>query len=276
MRPRSRCSLAVASLFVSATALHAQADAPAGDDGKTPYNDSFTSGDVTPPPEGEPDTSEIDAVKPDQNPDDNGLNDPSSDYTADKFRIGVTSALEIPHIINVGIDSLIYQKFGVGLNYGSVTRNLSGIDVAIKHADLRFRYFPWGGSFFAGLGVGQHTLSGEKNKDITITSAAGTSLKAPTSIKLTAKANYVMPHIGWFAVWDPGFTVGLDLGWMVPSGVKTSAETSVNNTPNAADEATVRSSAEFAKSQKDLDDSVEAYAKKSQPFVTMMRVGWMF
>lgn len=256
--------------FIAPYAAFAQDEAPADDspsaESATPYSESFTSGEVTPAPPPELD----DDARPEKDPDHDPLNDPSTDTMPENFRIGVTGALEFPHIVNFGLETLMYQKYGFSIDRGAVSRNINGIDVSIVHTDLRFRYHPWGGSFFGGIALGQHTLTGEKSRDITY---SGATVK--TNVKITAKSNYVTPHIGWFTIWEPGFTMGLDLGWLFPVSPKTTVDDTYSGLP-AGTEETFRNTAEYTKLKSDVDDSVQAYSKKSLPFVTMIRMGWMF
>lgn len=235
----------------------------------TPYSESFSSGEPIPAP------PVSDEPTPEKNPDADPLNDASNDALPDNFRIGVTGALEIPHIVNFGIDALMMQKYGLAINRGSVSRNINGIDVSVVHTDLRFRYHPWGGSFFGGIALGQHILTGDKSRDNVSVTYNGTTVKANANIKIVAKSSYAAPHIGWFAIWEPGFTMGLDLGWLFPFQTKVTTDDTYSGLPAGAED-TIRNTPEYAKLKSDLTDSVEAYAKRSWPFMTMIRMGWMF
>lgn len=265
-------AVCAACAFFSSNPVLAQAqDEPStGDDGTTPYTESFTTGDVapTPPPEGEPDTTGIE-VNPELSPEED-----FGDGMSEKFMFGFTGALEFPHVINVGFDTLTQKKYGVSLNYGNITRNVGGVDVGMRHADVRFRYHPWEGSFFGGIALGQHMLTGEKTKDVKL-SYAGSDHLVPTKVKVKAQANYVAPHIGWFAVWDPGFTIGMDIGWLVPMNATSSVDVSASNLPAGAQQE-LEKDAEYTKAKADVEDAAEGGAKKSLPFISMIRVGWMF
>jgi hypothetical protein len=245
------------------------------DDGTTPYSDSFTTGDVvpTPPPEGEPDTSGIDS-NPELNPDPDKMFDDEDSLKERPFIFGFTGALAVPHIINTGFETLTYKKYGASLNYGNISRNINGVDVGLKHYDVRLRYHPWSSSFFAGVALGKHMITGQKSKDINVT-YNGTKSNVPTKLKVTASANYIAPHIGWFVVWEPGFTMGLDLGWMIPSGATSKAEATFANLPDGAESA-IRATPEFTSATSDVEKASDDYVKKSIPFISMIRIGWMF
>ena len=272
MRCLPLLSLAIVTLAVPRITLaqdDASSDSAPTSESATPYSESFSSGEVTPAPPPEAEDS-----NPEKNPDEDPLNDPSNDSMPENFRIGVTGALEFPHVINYALDSLMFQKYGLSINRGSLSRNVNGIEVSMVHTDVRFRYHPWGGSFFGGIALGQHIITGEKSRDIT-TTYNGASKSVNATVKVTAKSNYVTPHIGWFTIWEPGFTMGLDLGWLFPVSPKTAIDDSYTGLP-AGGEETFRATPEYAKLKSDIDDTVQSYAKKSLPFVTMIRIGWMF
>ena len=239
------------------------------------YDESFQTGDIPKPstPEMDPEASGGDQeLNPDQRPENSAFNQTITDFNTGDFLVGATAAFNFPHVVNFGVETLMFQKFGVSLNYGNVTRNINNVDVAMKHTDVRFRWFPWQGSFFAGLALGQHQVSGELNRDI----------KEPTSKmtvsshgKLNASANYVIPHFGWFSVWDGGLTMGCDFGYLVPNDPKSTFSATFANPPEGTDGA-LRETNEFKKMKKDLEDSAKSYASKRLPFATFLRLGWMF
>ncbi|MCX6116687.1 MAG: hypothetical protein NT027_04040 [Proteobacteria bacterium] len=282
MRVKTSSISKIALLLVVSSKLYGQtADSvplmDADEGTKDSHFDSFSVGDVvpTPPPEGEPDTSEIDSRSPDEITEAKMLEFEALNQEPQRpFLIGLSGAIAFPHILNFGLESLFNRSFGVSANMGSVSRNIDGIDVGMKHYDLRFRYHPGQGSFFVGLGFGQHTLIGEKNRDIVI-SHNSANVTVPTKLKLTAKSNYVTPHVGWFAVWDAGFSIGLDVGALVPISPSSKAEASFSNLPAGAED-TINNDADYKKLLSEVEDSAQTYTKKTIPFLTMMRLGWMF
>jgi hypothetical protein len=239
------------------------------------YDESFQTGDIPKPkePELDPDLASEEELNPDKSPDKNPLNDPARDYTPPAFRVGATAGLYLPHVFGFGLDSLIGQHFGVGVNYGKTTRSINSVDVGIKHTDVRLRWFPWGSSFFTGVALGTHELTGELNRSVQDpTSKQTVSVRG----KLTASARYAAPHIGWFSVWDSGFTMGCDFGWLVPSGVSTSFTSSFGSLPSGVTAETLEATNEYKEMKKDLEDSAKKYASTPVPFATLIRIGWMF
>jgi hypothetical protein len=259
--------------FCQVTMAH-ETETPSADPMPKGYDESFHTGDIPKPntPELNPDMVNEDELNPDQNPDKNPLSDPGRDRVPEDFMIGATAALTFPHLLNLGLDTLIYHRFGVSLNYGNVTKSINSIDVAMKHTDVRLRWFPWESSFFVGAAVGQHQLSGEADRQV---SEPTTKQKYATHGKLVAKANYIAPHFGWFSVWDSGFTLGCDFGYLVPSSPKATFTSSFANAP-AGSEDTLKDTAEYKKMKSDLEDSAKSYAGKKLPFASFLRIGWMF
>ncbi len=274
---KSRLHAAVFSagiLSVCQIAAAQDAEAPATDPMPKGYDESFQTGDIPKPsaPELNPDITSEDELNPDKNPDRNPQSDPGRDRVPENFMIGGTAALEFPHLLNMGLESLFYHRFGVSLNYGNVTKSINNIDVAMKHTDVRLRWFPWESAFFVGAAVGQHQMSGEVNRQV---SEQTTKQKYATHGKLVATANYIAPHFGWFSVWDSGFTLGCDFGYLVPLSPKATFTSSFANAPAGSDE-TLKDTAEYKKMKSDLDGSAKSYASKKLPFSTLLRIGWMF
>lgn len=237
------------------------------------FDESFKSGDLPKPisPELDPDLVDEEG-NPEKKTTEAALNDFQQEQTPSSFLFGFTAGLTFPHVINLGVDTLFHKKYSVSINYGNVTRSLDNVDVALRHTDVRFRWFPWQTSFFTGLGVGQHRLVGELDR---VVKEPTTKSSISTHGKLTTTANYVLPHFGWFAVWDSGFTAGFDLGYLVPFGAKSSFKSSFTNAPAGTDEA-LKETAEYKKLKKDLETNAKKYASKSIPFATFLRFGWMF
>jgi hypothetical protein len=239
------------------------------------YDDSFQTGDIPKPkePELDPDLASENELNPDKSPDKNPDNDPSRDYAPPSFQVGATAGVNLPHMIGLGLDTMIGQQFGFAVNYGNATRTINSVDVGIRHTDVRFRWFPWSGSFFTGVAFGTHQLSGELNRSVQDTA---TKQMVAVHGKLTASARYFAPHIGWFSIWDSGFTLGCDFGWLVPSGVKSTFKSNFENLPSGVSEETLKATDEYKVMQKDLEDTAKKYASKPLPFLTLIRIGWMF
>lgn len=241
------------------------------------YDDSFQTGDIPKPttPEMDPENVTDDELNPDQVPDRNPMNDPELDREPRDFRVGATASLALPHMLNFALESLIGSNMSVALNYGNVTRSLSNVDVSLKHQDIRFRWFPYSSSFFVGIGLGQHQLTGELDRNITIKGPDNKDIAVAARGKLSASAKYAVPHVGWFSVWESGFVVGFDVGYLFPTDTKSSFSHTFKNPP-AGSEGTLVETPEFKKLKNDLEDSAKKHASRPAPFTSLLRLGWMF
>lgn len=248
--------------------------APAADPLPKGYDESFHTGDIPKPtsPEMDPDNLGEEEINPDQLPEMNPMNDPSLDNEPRDYRLGLSAALTLPHMLNFAIESMIKRNFSVSLNYGNVTRSLSNVDVSLKHQDIRFRWFPYESAFFVGLGVGQHQLIGEMDRSIKLT--AESPVVVATG-KLNASATYAVPHVGWFSVWESGFVVGFDIGYLLPSKSESKFSHSFSGA-SPGTEATLTESGDFKKLKSDLEDAAKKHASQPTPFTSLLRIGWMF
>jgi hypothetical protein len=250
------------------------ATTPPPDEAPQGYDKSITTGDIPKPssPELDPDLNHEEEFNPDHEPDQDPRNSPSKDAVPENFLVGATFALTVPHLLNLGLESVLYHNFGISLNYGNITESIRNVDLNVKHADILFRWFPLKSSFFAGIALGQHTVKGELSRVATLSS---TKQLVPISGKIVASANYIIPQIGWFAMWDGGFTLGADIGYLLPSTPTSKFTASIANAP-AGTEAEIKSSQEYADMKDDLETSAKSFIAKPVPMVTLLRFGWMF
>ncbi len=238
------------------------------------YDESFQTGDIPKPtaPDLDPDNLGEEGLNPDQLPEMNPMNDPALDNEPRTYRLGLSASLSLPHMLNFALESMIGSNFSVSVNYGNVTRSLNNVDVSLKHQDIRLRWFPYSSSFFVGLGLGQHQLTGELDRTIK-TSAESQAVSAHG--KLNASATYAVPHVGWFSIWDSGFVVGFDVGYLFPANSKSTFSHTFKDAP-AGTETALTESADFKKLKSDLEDSAKKHASRPTPFTSLLRLGWMF
>jgi hypothetical protein len=238
------------------------------------YDESFQTGDIPKPtaPDLDPDNLGEEGLNPDQLPEMNPMNNPALDSEPRAYRLGLSASLSLPHMLNFALESMIGRNFSVSVNYGNVTRSLNNVDVSLKHQDIRLRWFPYSSSFFVGLGLGQHQLTGELDRTIKTTAQ---SQAVSAHGKLNASATYAVPHVGWFSIWDSGFVVGFDVGYLFPGNTKSTFSHTFKDAP-AGTETTLTESADFKKLKSDLEDSAKKHASRPTPFTSLLRLGWMF
>lgn len=142
---------------------------------------------------------------------------------------------------------------------GHTQGTVQGYDVDISNVELQFRYHPWMTSFFMGLATGNHVVKVSKSQVF-----MGQTVNGEAKIN----AGYVTPQFGWIKTWDSGFTLGLELGWLVPTS------NSTDFTSNAP--ASVQSTSDYQQFESDVKDQGDQLGKSGVPYVTVVRLGWVF
>lgn len=191
-----------------------------------------------------------------------------------KLRFGPSVAIGVPHPVTGALDIVYADFISLSLSGGRFGTKVEETDLEIRNWDATLRWFPFAGSFFVGAARGQQGVVGKRKIDLDVTSG-GAALKVPTTLRLEIESDYLTPQIGWFARWDSGFTLGFDIGYQMPSGAKSDLQTSFENVSAASEEA-VRNSAEYKKNKKDVEDAAEAIGKTAIPYVSFLRIGWLF
>jgi hypothetical protein len=190
------------------------------------------------------------------------------------FRIGPSVAVGLPHPLTGALD-IVYADFvGLSLSAGRSGTELDKTELEIRNWDLTLRWFPFRGSFFFGAAYGQQGIVGKRTVDLEV-DASGVPLTVPTTLRLEIESTYLTPQLGWFARWDSGFMLGFDLGLQMPSGAKSELQTSFANV-SAASEAAVITSEDYIKNKKDVEDAAEMIGKQALPYITFLRMGWLF
>lgn len=295
----------IASFFVVATCWAQVTPTPA--DPKTDTSDTDTKDTLVKPTAAQKETVKSAAKKVKENKKENLIKDPeiltppevtdeviSEPETPNKksrikkniiiddvaHRFGLHADLNIPHILNYGVDYWHISKwFSASLNFGGYAMNglqkttelPNGVDVKIANQEAVLRAHPFQGPFYLALAYGNHTFEG---------SGTATYSQAPllqpvtTTIKNKITANYLKPHLGWMWRADSGFTWGMDLGYLIPNGGEvTLDEGTIKNDPLYPN---LSSTSQYkANRQKILDDS-EKLRTTSLPYWAIVRVGWLF
>jgi hypothetical protein len=189
-------------------------------------------------------------------------------------RIGPSVAAGIPHPVTAALDVVYADLLAVSFSAGRSGTELDKTELEIRNWDVALRWFPFSGSFFIGAAYGNQGVVGKRTVDLNV-NASGVPLTVPTTVRLEIESTYLTPQIGWFARWDSGFTLGFDLGLQMPSGAKSELQTSFANV-SAASEAAVRASEDYIKNKKDVEDAAEMIGKQALPYITLIRMGWLF
>ena len=207
----------------------------------------------------------------------------ASNYS-EPHRFGLHVDLNVPHILNYGLDYVHPSEwFSGAVNFGGYSMSgllkstdiPNGLNVKIANQELILRMHPMQGSFYLGLGYGNHTFNVETKQKITVTTPVPGS--ADVEISDEIKANYLLPHIGWAWRLPLGLTFGLDIGYLSPINPSVDLKSKVSNISNLAiTSADVEATDEYKNARKDLINKSEQAGKMGLPYFTVFRIGWLF
>jgi hypothetical protein len=191
------------------------------------------------------------------------------------FKVGPTLQVGFPHPMNYGLDVQLCKCFSFGFSTGKFELT-GGDDVKIQIAnwDLRGRWHPFQGSFFVGAAYGSQNVVAKASKDVKF-KTNGIETEVPATVQLELKNNYLTPHLGWFAVWDVGFTMGFEIGAQVPMSSKTNLEVGFDNV-SPSQEAAVKDTDEYKKLEDSVEKAGDMMGKTTIPYITLLRLGWLF
>lgn len=207
----------------------------------------------------------------------------ASSYS-EPHRFGLHVDLNVPHILNYGLDYVHPSEwFSGAINFGGYSMSgllkstdiPNGLNVKIANQELMLRMHPMQGSFYLGLGYGNHILNVETKQRITVTTPVPGS--ADVEISDEIKANYLLPHIGWAWRLPLGLTFGLDIGYLSPLNPSVDLQSKITNISNPAiTSSDVEATNEYKNARKDLISKSEQAGKTGLPYFTVFRIGWLF
>jgi hypothetical protein len=193
---------------------------------------------------------------------------------------GATISANIPHPVFVELEHRFSPKWSVGLGAGGLSLNNLNINqipltLSIAGVDGRVRWHPWGGSFFLGMALGGQKFSGQASDNIPVTIGPQTT-NIDTSVTAQITSAYLTPHLGWFKVFNSGFTLGFDFGLQVPVRPQTQIAIATNN--NVANIALdlIEQTKQYQDLQTKVQDAGDKIGKIPLPYMTVLRLGWMF
>ena len=136
----------------------------------------------------------------------------------DHFRGGVLGSVGFPRPLAIEGFVKIERILGVGVEYSALpSLSVSGVNTHFWAIAADARVFPFKNAFFIGLRAGRQHLGG----DATVTVAPYGSLNETLSVDST----FVNPRLGFLWTWEPGISLGVNIGVQVP--VSTSSSNSL-------------------------------------------------
>lgn len=188
-----------------------------------------------------------------------------------QWRVGPTVNVSLLPV-SVGIDATYGKQFSGGFHMGSMPYNSDKVDLKFQSWDLVGRWHPWMSSFFVGVGYVSQSIDIEATDKID----DGAGNKISTKLSVGVDTNYLMPHIGWMAVWDSGFTLGFEIGYKMHMNHKTDKLKTEFVGADAAQTAAVTATEDYKKQSKNVNDAVDAFGEASMPYINLLKIGYLF
>jgi len=130
---------------------------------------------------------------------------------ANPMRLGLmVGILSFPRPLEAEVVLKMGRWFGLGLE-GSFLPTLrapgDAASLDLKAVQGMFRWYPFGGAFFLGAGLGYQNFIGSLGQTVD-----GGDLQVSADMS----GPYFAPQLGWMWITDSGFSVGVTLGLQVP------------------------------------------------------------
>jgi hypothetical protein len=181
------------------------------------------------------------------------------------FRIGPSLSLGIPQPFAWSLEMMFGESWSGGFSLGSNNSKFESVNVSISSWDVRARWHPFDGSFFFATAFGSQKIKAEMKKSVD---------GVDTKFIVTATNRYVTPHLGWFSVWPGGLTLGFEAGWQLPMNPNSDFDAKFEASAEQQD--ALKSSEQFTKQKKDIEETAEKLTNKGIPYLKLLRIGWLF
>lgn len=193
---------------------------------------------------------------------------------------GATISANVPHPIFGELEHRFTPKWSMGIGAGGLAVDSLQIDeiplkLSMAAVDARVRWHPWGGAFFLGAALGVQKVNGQASDNISV-SAAGQTYVVNTSVTADIVSAYLTPHLGWLWIWKSGFTVGFDFGVQLPINPNTQISIATNNNIANIGLDLIEHTQQYQDLQSKVQNDGDKLGKLPLPYMTVLRLGWMF
>lgn len=172
------------------------------------------------------------------------------------------SVLNFPHPLDLGFEvdfeDLIGLKVSKSLQPSYSKDNMDG---KINDFNIQARGYPFRGGWFIGAAFGSHSFSGHKRESVN---------GFDTDFYADGRSNYFYPSTGYKLIFNGGFTLGFEIGWIFPQDGTGSVRTSQDNNP------LVYSDPDYQRYHRDAESTVRNYSNRGLPSIGLLELGWTF
>ena len=186
--------------------------------------------------------------------------------------IGPSLAIGLPHALNLAIDSKSSPTMSWGIAFGGISLPLqNSITLGMGNFDARLRWHPFSGSFFLGAILGGQSVYGQSTRPINLEPG----LSIPTTVDLTVRSSYFTPHLGWFWIFNSGFTFGFECGIQAPFGPRSTLSVDIADPTLNAYLSALKLTPQYQELENEVEDLADQIGRLVFPY-SILRIGWMF
>lgn len=178
----------------------------------------------------------------------------------------ITPSLQIlnfPHPFNGGLE-IVFSRV-LGIKYQKSFRPNKTIDGSTAELDdqsFSFRSYPNQGPWFLGLGYGKHRAS-VKNHEIVN--------GFDTNIYANVDSEYITPTTGLKWIYNSGFTIGVEIGWIFPINNR-----NVDVYSDQDGNPFVNANEDYRQRRQDAEDAANKYVENGVISIGLLELGWTF
>ena len=170
--------------------------------------------------------------------------------------------LNFPHPLEGALEVNFAEVWGLKFSKNFLPEmSFEDTKVKLDNYSLALRMYPQHSLWFVSLAYGKHEIKAHHQEVIS---------SFDTLIDAQVKADYLMPSTGWKWVWDSGFSLGMEIGWIFPYNSSSNISTNQDNNP------LVTSDPEYTRQKKDAEDTAKKYISQGIPMIGLLEIGWRF
>lgn len=172
------------------------------------------------------------------------------------------NVLNFPHPFGGSAEIVFSEVFGIKYTKSFRPRGtFNETKVQLDDQSITLRSYPNRGPWFVGLGYGHHTVDGERNEVVN---------GFDTKIYAHVQSDYLVPTTGFKWIYESGFTIGVEIGWIFAMNSSTNVTSSQDLNPF------VNANQEYRNRLQDAENSVNKYVKDGTPTIGLLEIGWTF
>jgi hypothetical protein len=190
------------------------------------------------------------------------------------YRFGPMIALQLPGGNHLSLEGRLHRVLGLSIGLGGFATEADNVEFSAGHLDAKARWFPFMGDFFVGLGLGSSAYRAQLTKDLSL-SVNGVQRTTKTTFEARIARTEVTPMFGWQWLFEPGFTLGLDLG----AHLALNSSSKLNIKPEGltdAERAALEETSDYKDARKKVDDDfLDVVQDAALPYLSL-GIGWLF